>query len=409
MKNFEELENFITKNLNNNWQGKLKKSPYNLKSVTEFPSHPGWFMLVYNLFDSDLSNKIVKQCRGTVVEVSDKGAKVICAPYLKFFDINDNHADKINWDSKKLKTELKIDGQMIKMFKYSGRDYWVTNGGVGLNTPLNYETEEVHNYKELMSKALLTSGSVKGQGCVYDENDFSCRMDWVKNVPDGWTLMFELTSPQNKIIVNYQKTKLWFHGARDPEGNEHSPEEIAEKFSIPYEIPKRFNLSNKDEILAALKEFNGKENEGFVVVDEENWTRVKMKSPSYLAFKFVRDNDTPEAIWKLTITEQFDDILPTAPELKPKIDAQIKELEKFWKDFGKTILYAKDVWDNDFKGNDRKGFALWVQKNVTNPLSRIYFEVANGKGVGELSKEYLDKMVDTSKGYELYKSLLSVV
>lgn len=109
MKNFEELEDFIKKNFKNNaWKDKLKKPPYNLQAVKDFEYHPNWTMLVYNLFESDLNNKIVKQCRGTVVEVLNDGTvNVICAPYLKFFDINDIHADKINWESKKLKCETK--------------------------------------------------------------------------------------------------------------------------------------------------------------------------------------------------------------------------------------------------------------------------------------------------------------
>lgn len=113
MKNFEELENFIKENPKN-WQDKLKKAPYNLKSVTQFPNNPDWYLLNYNLIESDLNNKIVKQCRGTCVEVKDSNVKVICAPYIKFFDINDGHADTINWDSPKLKCEEKcVSGDTI--------------------------------------------------------------------------------------------------------------------------------------------------------------------------------------------------------------------------------------------------------------------------------------------------------
>lgn len=113
MKNFEELENFIKENPKN-WQDKLKKAPYNLKSVTQFPNNPNWYLLNYNLIESDLNNKIVKQCRGTCVEVKDNNVKVICAPYIKFFDINDGHADTINWNSSKLKCEEKcVSGDTI--------------------------------------------------------------------------------------------------------------------------------------------------------------------------------------------------------------------------------------------------------------------------------------------------------
>lgn len=407
MKNFEELEEFIKKNLNKNWQEKLKKKPYNLQSVKQFENHPTWWMLVYSLFESDLDNKVVKQSRGTVVEVLDDGTvNVICAPFIKFFDINDVHADKINWASKKLKCEAKIDGQLIKMFKYKGRDYWVTNGGTGLNTPIDYETEEIKDYKDLMHVALFNpfkkaDKSKSWYGVLKTEDDFSIRSDWSDKIPDGCTCMFELTSPQNRIICKYSEPKLWFHGFRDAEGNEWSPEDAAEKYGIPYEIPKRYDLNNREEILAVLQQFNGLENEGFVVVDEENWTRVKMKSPSYLNMKFVRDNDTPEGIWKLVVNEQHDDILPNAPELKDKIEAQAKELNKFRKELKSTIAYAKDVFIEDKKKN-RKDFALWVNEQVAPVLRPYYFKACEGE-VDDIIKSAFEKMQNAKKGYdELY-------
>ena len=423
MKNFEELEEFIKKNFkNNSWIDKLKKKPYNLQSVKSFEEHPNWWILVYNLFESELGNKIVKQCRGTVVEVLDDGTvNVICAPYLKFFDINDPHADIINWESTKLKCLSKIDGQLIKMFKYKGEDFWITNGGTGLYTPLDYATDTIEDYKQLLSVALGgTCGSfAKG----YDTTDFKVSMrkqgkfacidmgnedfhvdaDWVKKVPDGWTLMFELTSPQNRIIVKYNETKIWFHGARDPEGYEHSPEEVAKMFGIPYEIPKRWDLNKREDILEALSKMNGLENEGYVVVDEANWTRVKMKSPSYLNMKFVRDNDTPEGIWKLVISEQHDDILPNAPELKDKIDSQVKQLVEFNKKLEAEVAYAKDVWENDSRHN-RKHFAEFVNTQVKPNLKNIYFNAIDDRPVVKNLKE---KMLSSKKGYtEIYLPIM---
>lgn len=391
MKNFEELEDFIRKNPKD-WEKKLKKDPYNLKSITQFPNNPNWYMLVYNLIESDLNNKIVKQCRGTVVEVKDGNVKVICAPYVKFFDINDGHADVINWDSPLLLVPEKIDGQMIKMFKYDGQDYWVTNGGIGLHTPIDYETEDVHCYQELMTKAL--GGATAWNA---EQNYFHSFLDWVARVPDGWTLMFELTSPQNRIICKYDETKLWFHGARDAEGNEHDPREVKKMFDIPYDTPHYYDLNKREDILTALEKFNGQDQEGFVVVDEENWTRVKMKCPSYLALKFIRDNDTPEGIWRLCICENHDDY----PELKEKTDKQVKELNVFNREFISTMNYAKDVWENDYKKN-RKEFALWVTAQVPPALRPMYFKAADGVDSEQYLKDMWEKMKNTSKGYETY-------
>lgn len=401
MKNFEELEGFIKKNIKNNaWVEKLKHAPYNLQSVKQFENNPNWWMLVYSLFESDLSNKIVKQCRGTVVEVLDDGTvNVICAPYLKFFDINDEHADKINWESNKLKTELKVDGQLIKCFKYKGSDYWVTNGGTGLFTGVDYETENIKDYYDLMSAAIKCDDKEAKCNIVTDKDgnriDFHVDSEWIKNVPDGWTLMFELTSPMNRIIVKYSKIKLWFHGARDADGIEHSPEEVVKMFGVPFEIPKRWNLNKRGDILDALEKMDGRETEGFVVVDEETWTRVKMKSPSYLRLKYVRDNDTPEGIWRLVITEQYDDILPNAPELKDKIEAQVKEVIEFEKKLDAEKSYAVDLWNESFRHNRRK-FAEFVNSQIKPSLRAIYFSAIDGKPIFRIVK---DKMISLKKGY----------
>lgn len=398
MKNFEELINFINSNPND-WINKLKSKPYNLRSVVQFPNNPNWYVLVYDLLESDLNDKIVRQCRGTAVEVVDGKAKIICAPYLKFFDINDGHADTINWDSPLLKCEDKCDGQLIKMFKYKGRDYWITNGSAGLYTPIDYKTDDVKDYKDLMEKALLAPFK-DAPKCIKTEDDFYCKMEWVDKVPDGWTLMFELTSPQNKIICDYSETKLWFHGVRDADGIEHSPEEAKKMFNIPYDIPKRYNLSSRDEILSALEKFNGKHQEGFVVVDEENWTRVKMKCPSYLALKYIREHDNPEGIWRLCICESHDDY----PELKEKTDKQVEEIKAFKRKFISTMNYAKDVWENDYNKN-RKKFALWVTSQVPSALRPIYFKAADGKVSEEYLNELWNSWKEKSKGYETYCSI----
>lgn len=414
MKNFEELEEFIV-NHPNNWQDRLKKPPYNLQSVKQFDNNPNWWMLVYNLFESDLDNKIVKECRGTVVEVINDSAicvaKVICAPYIKFFDINDVHADKINWDSKKLKCISKIDGQLVKCFKYKGKDYWVTNGGTGLHTPLDYETVMIKEYRDLVAAALSDVGKeytkeADESEIVYsrkDPNDFHCHMKWCESIPDGWTLMFELTSPQNRIICKYDKPKMWLHGARDPEGIEHSPEEVKELFNIPYDYPKHWDLNKKEEIFETLKTFNGEEQEGFVVVDEETWSRVKMKSPSYLALKYVRDNDTPEGIWHLCVLENHDDF----PELKEKTDKQVEEINNFKKEFISTVAYAKNVYENDYKRN-RKEYASWVNDQVLPPLRPIYFS-AIGKEPKEVFDNWWKHTIEIKDGYDRYLQILDLM
>ena len=150
---------------------------------------------------------------------------------------------------------------------------------------------------------------------------------------------------------------------------------------------------------------NGYDIEGLVICDK-NFNRIKVKCDSYLNLKFVRDNDTPEGIWRLVITEEYDDILPSAPELKDKIEAQVKEVVKTFKEIESVLNYAKEVWENDYRGNDRKGFALWVQKHITQAYQPLYFGIASGVPASKIISDLKDKMINSSKGYELYKNFI---
>lgn len=106
-KYYNALIDYVSKHLKD-YEKRLLKAPYNLKNIGHFAEHPNWRMFNYNLFESDLDNDVVKASRGSILEILEDGTvTVICGPYTKFFDINDPHADIINWASKKLKVEEK--------------------------------------------------------------------------------------------------------------------------------------------------------------------------------------------------------------------------------------------------------------------------------------------------------------
>ncbi len=108
------LVNFVKEN--DDWETKLKKAPYNLKTVKECMWHPNWYMFVYNLFSSELTNDVVRGCRGTVLEINGKDVKVISAPYTKFFGYGDPSGkdieDSINWKNAQIQEKC-VSGDTI--------------------------------------------------------------------------------------------------------------------------------------------------------------------------------------------------------------------------------------------------------------------------------------------------------
>lgn len=385
---------------NADWREKLLDKPFSLKNIVDVPYHKDWYMFNYNLFSSLLSDRIVKACRGTIMEVSPdrSDVKPICLPYYKFFNAGDENGDTINWNTAKVRN--KADGQLIKMFKYEGQNYWCTNGSPNVETPLDYTDEKIHNYKELLFESIRKDLKQSAVASWSDDNgNFYCKdIDWVNRIPDGWTLMFELTSPYNRIIVEYKEIKLWFHGARDENGIEYDPEEIAERFGIPYETPKQFDFKNFDQAFAVIKDWKGLENEGLVVCDAD-FHRVKVKCDDYLKVKFIRDISTPKGIFWIVISEAYDDLTshPEIQELAEKQKDELLEVMNKFRELHKDVQAARSMFE------DQKSYALWVNKEHPS-LSRFYFSAAK-----KSEQDFIDGLIDSLKsetsGYDKYLEL----
>lgn len=385
---------------NKDWRKKLLEKPYCLKNIVDVPYNNNWYMFNYNLFESLLSDRIVKACRGSILEVSDDRSvvKPVCLPFYKFFGYDDSNADTIDWNTAKVRN--KTDGQLVKMFKYEGQNYWCTNGSPNVETPLDYTDDKIHNYKELLFEAIRKDLKQPTVAEWSDDNGnfYLKNVDWVDKIPDGWTLMFELTSPYNRIIVEYKEIKLWFHGARDENGIEYDPEDIAVRFGIPYEIPMQYDFKNFDQAFEAIKNWKGLENEGLVVCDAD-FHRVKVKCDDYLKIKFIRDVSTPKGIFWIVISEAYDD-LTSQPEIQGLAEKQKDELLEVMNKFRKL---HKDITEARSKFEDQKSYALWVKKEHPD-LSKFYFSAAK-KSEQDFIDDLMDSLKSETSGYDKYLEL----
>lgn len=139
----DDLINFIKSN--KDWKEKLLKKPYALKNIVQVPYIPNAWMFNYNLFESDLSNSVVKACRGTIMEISpDRSVvKAVCLPYYKFFNYDDVNADTIDW-STAITREKCVSGDTIVETENGEKSIKdVVNGNDKLILSFNDETGEL--------------------------------------------------------------------------------------------------------------------------------------------------------------------------------------------------------------------------------------------------------------------------
>jgi len=379
----DELIQFI--NTHKDWQILLKQPPYNFKTIKNDPNNPTFWIFNYNLFDSDFKQPEVRQARGIVLDIQDdKVVGVVCHAFDKFFNYGDPMAADIDW--KTAVVQEKIDGQICKLSRYKGKLYWFTNGAFGLNTPVDYTDDKVKNYEDLVKIALGNN------------------LDWMDAILEGDTYMFELTSRYNHIIVNYDEPKLTFLGAINNTLNGmkemrmvHDCEDFLD---LPYDKPKVYDAHNIEDVKELLKNFNGKEQEGVVVVDEHH-NRIKIKCDDYLHIKYMLGEDglTDDKLLLAILNSEEDDLIELGIS---GVSERINEMRR-------KISYYESAVVNEFfprakakfneLGGSGKAFADWV---MSTPEKTLWFNIVKYDTAEKYIADLWARIKDKKHPYEAF-------
>lgn len=222
----------------------------------KFHSEMPWpVLLKYNQISSPMSEPIVQECRGLILDSRFDDWPVVCFPFVKFFNHGQTEAAKIDW--KTAKVQEKLDGSLINMWCYDGM--W----------------------------RISTSGCPDGLNKVGDRDLTFADLFWRTFVKQGgrleafnqhYTYMFELTSPLNRVVVDYKHDSVTLIGIRDNFTFKELPVHSEGGISAVKEYP----LNSLEACIAAAKGLNPLQNEGYVVVDSA-FRRIKVKNPQYVA------------------------------------------------------------------------------------------------------------------------------
>lgn len=224
-------------------------------------SHKGNLVCFKYGIEADFSDPLVCEARGIIIDV--KHQTVVCRPFDKFFNVQEQYAADIDWNTAKVLE--KIDGSLIKLYWYNGKWTFATS-----------------------STCDATEASVAGyKGVTY--RDIIARADNYERIPlndlnKNRTYLFELVSPMTQVVIKYDHPSLYYLATFDNmTGEEMDSDDLFENFKRPRSFP----LKTIDECISAAMELNKApevdiKDEGFVVVDGQH-RRIKIKSPAYVA------------------------------------------------------------------------------------------------------------------------------
>jgi hypothetical protein len=343
-------------------------------------------------FDCEFKNPLVQEARGIIIDT--KKLEVRCWPFRKFGNHNESYADKIDWTCARVLE--KVDGSIIKLWFDIDAEKWQfsTNGTI------RAEKASIENYPGLYF------GDVIRRADNYKDIPFD-------SLDRDKTYIFELVSPETKVIVSYGAASLYHIGTRNNKTGLESEDCIGIKKPASYaltsleECIRAAALLNADKTVSAADDVVG---EGFVVVDG-NYNRVKVKSPDYLMMHRLASVDTVtkrDALYMLISDvgeiKTMTDANPALVPLFKYYDYRLSEL-KYQAD--KLALLAKSLY-KEYTG-DRSAVAKVILKHK---LSFVGFRaIDSGESGGEILLaqpiEKLAKMIPDYEPDDMYSLFLA--
>jgi T4 RnlA family RNA ligase len=310
--------------------------------------HNNLVLFKYNQIASNMRHPIVRCSRGIILD-AENNWEIVAYPFDKFFNVQETEAAQIDWSTAKV--QEKLDGSLMSLYCYKG--VWEVASSGSPDAAGNVH-EAAMSFAELFWHTWDTSG--------YE-------------LPDGYrgfTFMFELTTPYNRIVVPYNEPRLTLIGVRD---NSTLMERKLSDFShYSWRHVCEFPLRDLPSTMESLSQFGGLQQEGYVVVDSQ-FNRVKIKHPEYVRFHRLRGEvgATNKRMLELLLTNESAETMAVFPEFKPTYDKVERAFTGTARAMGDTLA---DIMKALPTTHTQKDFAALATKS---PHSGALFAVRASK------------------------------
>lgn len=328
----------------------LTNKPYKLL-VKEDPKYTNLYMVTYNNETSNMTNSLVRKCRGLVLE---KGTnKLLCYTFNKMGELNGDELNNMNLDWSNVKVEEAIDGTQIRLFYY--QDSWLVS-----------TTRCIDAYRARWH-------SKKTFGEMFDE----CKFNF-DELNKNYCYSYVLCHPENRIVTPYETPTLYHVLTRDM-SNANYPE-LDQR--VGNEVTK-YDFNSTDALLDSLKSLNndnGELKEGFIL--NVNGERYKLQSDTYKQFKYLRGNVNNMFFRYLQLRYEGlkDKYLEIYPENRDRFmlyDIDFKNLAKTIQHqyMERHVLHTRQSVDEQFKVMIYRLHGLYISNHEKTTVNKVIQEL----------------------------------
>lgn len=319
--------------------------------------------------ESDFTDPVVQEARGIIIDADVRD--VVCWPFRKFGNYGESYADEIDWNTARV--QEKIDGSIVKLWfdHVASKWQWSTNSVI--------DAADAHVMDSTISFLNLIRRADNYKRIPWD------RLDQDK------TYLFELVAPEQKIVIRYEYPYLYHIGTRSNITGQESNDDIG--IRKPAEYP----LHSISECIKAAKALNPEdrtiEHEGFVVVDED-WHRIKVKSPEYVYAHRVASCHVFTKRRILPMIRRADGSLEELIKASPDSEVYVRYYQwryaELKRDVGIAISKARAMYEE--LEHDRKAVVEYLREE---PLQTFCFKAL---GNHKTAEKIISEMSDGSVG-----------
>jgi hypothetical protein len=378
------------------------------------------FSLNYDQIEAKEADPLSQECRGLILALPDGSpipgtatpdgkinrdnvtpgsTKILAYPMKRFFNYGQGSAAAINWSDPNLGVLEKLDGTLCIVYY----DFFISKWCVATRSVPEADIVMDNNlftFRTLFEKAF--EETVRKNVLHYD----SFENFLYGNFSQNFTYCFELTTPYNRIVVDYQTNGVTLLAAR------HMPDlqevDFTHRWIAPlskyFPFVQAHTYTSVGELVDWVSTLNPMAHEGVVVRDAQ-FNRIKIKNAAYVAASKIRESlaTSPRNCLELILLGKDDDAASFLPQEIQDNLVILKEKFVFWlkkqEDLAQVIIEeAKSL------GTDKKTFAVTVQKyqpDLPAALYNIYsgratsiktFIESNRKD-GTWSNSFLDKLL----------------
>lgn len=316
-----------------------------------------------------------RECRGLIF---DADGKIMSRPFHKFFNVGEREETQVhNLDLTAPHVIMeKMDGSMIRPIMVNGKLRLATKMGVT-------DTAEA-------AEAIVTAA----------------QLEWMADaMNDGLTPLYEFISPENRIVIEYEKAELVMLALRRNRDGVYMDLNYCDP--LVRMVPQYGSVDGSfAEYIARQRGREGREGD---IIRFADGHMLKIKNDWYVRIHKVKDKIRSDRhILALVLENEIDDIMP---HLDERDFARVREYEaRFHNAYHQTLDYMRKGVELTLKlaEGDRKRLATEVLPNSVIPKAewRFVFGAADGKDMNEMLMAYVKaRLGNTAKYNELAEFL----